>query len=160
MSRSSERGKKLLHCNKTEELPHIVKGPLVSFFFHNNGKFLCLGWHSCASRCRGGEVTLTPPPPYTPQIRFLRSFLFPSCIIVSAMTTTFLIFIFLCSGQPWHREASATQEDWPGSGEYLGIYENLFHLVFGRNEWRRELGQEEPSTESKGEGLISSRWNN
>lgn len=158
MSRSSERGKKLLHCNKTEELPHIVKGPLVSFFFHNDGKFLCLGWHSCASWRRAGEVTL-PPSTYTPQIRFLGSFLFLLCIL-SAMTTTFLIFIFLCSGQPWHREASATQEDWPGSGEYLGIYENLFHRVFGRNEWRRELGQEEASTESKGEGLISSHWNN
>lgn len=36
------------------------KGSLGFLYVHNNGKFLFLGWHSCASWRRGGEVTLTP----------------------------------------------------------------------------------------------------
>lgn len=153
MSCSSERQEIItLQQNRRAATHH--KGCFGFLYICNKSKCLFLGWHSCASWYGVGRSLW--PPTYTLQIRFLGHLLFPSNV-VSAITTTFLILIFLCSGQPWHHEASVTREEWPGSGECLDICENLFYLVFGRKELRRGLGQEEALIESKGKGLISSR---
>lgn len=138
-----------LQQNRRAAMYH--KGSIGFPYVHKNGEFLFLGWHCCPCWCRGEEVTLTLHIYTLNKISWKLDIPFMHCIIHNHP-----ISIFLCSVWPCHHKASVLQEDWPGSGEYLDTYENLF----GSKEWRRGSGQEDALVESKGEGLISSCWNN
>lgn len=156
VSHSSERGKKSLHCSKTEDLLHYINGPLVSFLFITIASFS--SWIGIAVQAASGLGRSLWPPPCATQIRFLEKLVisFMCCIYHDHNLPHIYISLFWFV-LPLKGLCHARGLTWLwGVSTHLWKTLFLFHCVFGRKEWRRGLGEEEALTENKGEDLISS----